>query len=135
MIVAEQLGVIKSSVDIVSIIRSLLDARQPTEMHKEYFYAVGLDMRNRVQYVDLVAIGTVNMVKPDIREIVRMALIKNISNIIVSHNHPSGHSSPSHQDCHFTRLLKEACALLDISLLDHIIICDPDYSFADSGTL
>ena len=56
--------------------------------------------------------------------------------IIISHNHPSGSLKPSTADRELTRKIKEAGALLDIQLLDHIIITrDTSMSFADEGMI
>jgi len=62
-------------------------------------------------------------------------LLNNLSSAcIVAHNHPSGQTIPSENDKRMTKKFKEACDLLDISLLDHIIMtADSHYSFADNG--
>jgi DNA repair protein RadC len=72
----------------------------------------------------------------DIRIILGVALKCSASSIIMVHNHPSGKLAPSDADKSITRKLKEACDLLDISLLDHLIISkDGYYSFTDEGKL
>jgi DNA repair protein RadC len=54
--------------------------------------------------------------------------------MIIAHNHPSGNKTPSEADRRMTKKLKEACALLEISILDHVICtADEYYSFADNG--
>ena len=64
------------------------------------------------------------------------ALKANAHSIIISHNHPSGNTSPSEQDIRLTRNIYQAGKLLDIELLDHIIVSSNGYySFADEGTL
>lgn len=70
----------------------------------------------------------------DIRIILGVALKCNASGIILIHNHPSGNMNPSESDKKITRRLKEACDLLEISLLDHFIISRTDFfSFAQEG--
>lgn len=70
----------------------------------------------------------------DIRIILIVALKCNASGIILVHNHPSGNMNPSEADRKITRRLKEACDLLEISLLDHFIISRTDFfSFAQEG--
>lgn len=73
----------------------------------------------------------------DIRLIISIALKSLTSSIVVSHNHPSGNRVPSKEDSFLTSRLKEACKLLDLTLLDHLIITpDGNYlSFADEGML
>jgi DNA repair protein RadC len=55
----------------------------------------------------------------------------------LSHNHPSGNLRPSEADIQLTKKFKEACLLLDINLLDHIIISPfgDKFSFADNSKL
>ena len=53
-----------------------------------------------------------------------------------AHNHPSGVPEPSQADEWITRRIKDALALVDIRLLDHIIVGDgTSVSFAERGML
>lgn len=72
----------------------------------------------------------------DIRIILGVALKCGASSIIMIHNHPSGKLIASDADKTITRKLKQACELLDIDLLDHLIITrEGYYSFTDEGIL
>jgi DNA repair protein RadC len=73
----------------------------------------------------------------DIKLIISIALKSLASSIVVSHNHPSGNRQPSKEDTLITTRLKDACRLLDLTLLDHLIVTpDGNYlSFADEGML
>ncbi|SHE77944.1 DNA repair protein radc [Flavobacterium fontis] len=72
----------------------------------------------------------------DVRIILGVALKCNASSIIMVHNHPSGKLTPSDNDKTITKRLKQACGLLDISLLDHLIITKEGYySFTNEGIL
>ena len=72
----------------------------------------------------------------DIKIILKSALEKLASYIIVAHNHPSGNLKPSTQDIEMTRKLKEACSIMEIQLNDHLIIGENAYySFSDQGML
>jgi DNA repair protein RadC len=53
----------------------------------------------------------------------------------LAHNHPSGQPEPSTADKRITERIKSALALVDIRVLDHIIVGDSCYSFAQSGEL
>jgi DNA repair protein RadC len=59
------------------------------------------------------------------------------SSIVVAHNHPSGSLKPSQNDISLTRKIKEACGLVDIQMLVHLILTPANeyYSFADEGCL
>lgn len=70
----------------------------------------------------------------DIRVILSVALKCNASGIILVHNHPSGSLKPSEADRKITRKVKDACDLLEISLIDHIIITrNSFFSFTQDG--
>ncbi len=72
----------------------------------------------------------------DLRIILAVALKCNASSIVLIHNHPSGNLQPSEQDKVITTKLRNACKLLDLLLLDHLIISKEEYySFADNGNL
>jgi DNA repair protein RadC len=73
----------------------------------------------------------------DVRLVLATALKCCASGMMISHNHPSGNTSPSDSDVRITQKLKESGKLMDIELLDHLILT-PDggyYSFADNGAL
>lgn len=72
----------------------------------------------------------------DIKIALSVALKCHASGIVLVHNHPSGNLTPSESDKQITRRLKQACELLEIRLLDHLIISRENYySFCDSGNL
>lgn len=129
------LNIISSSVEMSDTFREVFSMLLEEDRHREVFYVAGLDSRNRVLYIDLVTLGTVNTASPVIRETLRQGIIRNAVSVIVCHNHPSGKTQPSREDDEFTRKLNEACELLGIKLLDHIILGDDVYSYADNGKL
>jgi len=73
----------------------------------------------------------------DVKLIMQCALLSNASSIILCHNHPSGNLTPSTEDNNMTRKIKNACDIMSINLLDHIIITSEEkyYSYADEGRL
>lgn len=91
-------------------------------LEQEDLRVVLLDTRNQVLHVRTVYRGSLNTSVVRIGEVFRSAIKENAAAIIVAHNHPSGDPSPSPEDIHVTRQLRQAGKLLDIELLDHIII-------------
>jgi DNA repair protein RadC len=84
----------------------------------------------------LIAQGTVDAVRPVLREIIARALQVNASGFIAAHNHPSGAAEPSESDRLLTKDIIAAARPLGLRLLDHVIVGeDAVYSFADSGLL
>jgi DNA repair protein RadC len=70
------------------------------------------------------------------REVVKEALLANANSVVLYHNHPSGDANPSPMDIMFTKKLKEALKLVDISVADHIIVAGTDtFSFYNSSEL
>lgn len=102
----------------------------------EELWVVYLSSANRIIERRKVGVGGLASVVSDCRLILRRALNLVAASIIVVHNHPSGSAQPSGEDEAFTRRLKEAAALFDISLLDHIIIArGGSFSFRSAGKL
>lgn len=70
------------------------------------------------------------------REVVKSALERHASSVILVHNHPSGKTEPSSEDHEITRRLKAALATVSIKILDHVIIGDNHhFSFNEHGLL
>jgi DNA repair protein RadC len=102
----------------------------------EVFAVVLLDARRRPIQVVKVAEGTLTQSLCHPREVFRAALfVGNVAAVVVAHNHPSGDPTPSPDDCHCTRKLREAAQVLAIPLLDHLVIGAEGryYSFAAHG--
>lgn len=72
--------------------------------------------------------GSLNECSASPRELLRKALVHNAFAIILLHNHPSGDPTPSEADRRITRRLRDAAAIMDIPLQDHIIIGSPSQS-------
>jgi DNA repair protein RadC len=89
---------------------------------KEHFWVVLLNAQNRHLLHTEVSVGTqsASLVHP--REVLGPALREGASSVILIHNHPSGDPTPSREDLRLTRQLRDAAALLDLNLHDHIII-------------
>ena len=102
----------------------------------EIFGLILLDKRHRViECVDLFR-GTIDGASVHPREIVKLALIKSAAACIVYHNHPSGVQEPSQADELITARVKDALALIDVRLIDHLIVTNTNVlSFAESGRL
>jgi DNA repair protein RadC len=88
---------------------------------QEQFVVACLDTKNRVQSVIVITIGTLDASLVHPREVFKPAILEGSSSIILSHNHPSGDSTPSREDHKVTERLTEAGKLIGIEVLDHII--------------
>ncbi len=102
----------------------------------EVFACLFLDTRHRVIACEELFRGTVDGASVHPREVVRRALQHNAAALILAHNHPSGVAEPSQADRRITDRLRDALALVDIRVLDHIVVGDQkSVSFAQRGWL
>ena len=109
---------------------------QLSERQQEVFCCLFLDSQHRlIEYQELF-VGTIDGCSVYSREVVKAALKVNAAAVIFAHNHPSGVAEPSEADQRITDRLKEALALIDIRVLDHLIVGDSSVvSFAERGLL
>ncbi|MBF6026078.1 RadC family protein [Lysobacter niastensis] len=91
---------------------------------QEVFAALFLDSRHCALAFEELFLGTIDGAEVHPREVARRALAHNAAAVIVGHNHPSGNPEPSAADRAVTARLKQALALIDVRLLDHLVIGD-----------
>lgn len=91
---------------------------------QEVFAAAFLDARHRVLAFEELFFGTIDGAAVHPREVVRRALHHRAAAVIVAHNHPSGVAEPSTADIQITRRLRDALALVDVRLIDHVVVGD-----------
>ncbi len=103
---------------------------------QEHFVIMHLNRANKVIGIHKLSSGGMTSTIADIRILLAVALKSMATAIILSHNHPSGVLNPSQADIILTQKIKEAAALLDIELLDHLIVSPEGYySFTQEGKL
>ena len=102
----------------------LLDYLTVAMAHRsiEEFRVLYLDNRNRLIADEIASRGTVNHTQVYVREVVKRALEKHATALILVHNHPSGETSPSRDDIEMTREVERAAATMEIVVHDHLII-------------
>jgi len=106
------------------------------DLKKEIFKIILLDVKNKIIRDIDVSVGslTESIVHP--REVLKEIIKESAASVIFLHNHPSGESNPSKNDIDITERLAEACNLIGVKVLDHIILGDDNYtSFAQEGLL
>ncbi len=122
---------ISSSKDAFKIFQPLLG-----DLPHEEFWILLLNRSNRVIDKICISKGGITGTVIDTRLILKQALDRLTSGIILCHNHPSGNPEPSDADKKITEKIKNAALFMDITLIDHIIIVENNYfSFADSGII
>jgi len=102
---------------------------------REVFAVMVLNSQHQlIEYKELF-FGTINAASIYPREVVKEVLHQNGSSVIFAHNHPSGELEPSQADIAITKRLKDALALIDVQVLDHIVVGNGATSFAERGLL
>jgi DNA repair protein RadC len=70
------------------------------------------------------------------RQIFKTAILANAAAVILAHQHPSGNPEPSREDIQITRQLVEAGNIMGISVHDHLIITESDFtSLTERGVI
>lgn len=124
--------VIRDRNDVVALFAPLIST-----LDHEELWVLYLSTANKVIERRRISVGGSSSVVTDCKLIVRHALTLVAASIIVAHNHPSGTADASPEDERFTQQLRDAAALFDIALLDHIIVArgGGSYSFRSAGML
>jgi DNA repair protein RadC len=109
---------------------------QLAQYDREVFCCIFLDTRHRVLGFEKLFYGTIDGASVHPREVLKRALAHNAAAIICAHNHPSGLPEPSSSDQRLTQRLKDALALIDVRLVDHVVVGGTEtISFAERGLL
>ena len=107
-----------------------------SDLNHEEIWALLLNRSNKIEHTMRISEGGISSTVLDVRLVLREALNRYASGIILAHNHPTNNCVPSEQDIKITTKLKDAAKLMDINLLDHLILCgDNYYSFADENMM
>ncbi len=110
---------IKCAEDAAAILMQYLQGAD-----REHFVALTLDTKHKVTSIHTVSIGSLDASIVHPREVLKPAILGNASGVLVGHNHPSGDPTPSPEDIAVTRRLAEACKIIGIDLLDHVVVGD-----------
>ena len=102
----------------------------------EVFMVLFLGAQNQLLTSEIMFRGTLMQTSVYPREVVKRAMHHNAGAVIFAHNHPSGIAQQSNADELLTKQLKEALALVDVRVLDHIIVAgNQTLSFVERGLL
>jgi DNA repair protein RadC len=129
----EERQVLKTASRVVDFTRNLYGMDIET---KEQFFLICMNNAMQVLSVYQVSTGGITSCIVDLRMMFIVALNCQATQIIITHNHPSGNLNPSEADNRLTSKIKEASKFLDIHFIDHLIVTDYGfYSYADEGMI
>ena len=122
---------IQSSRDVFLLMRTKLE-----NLTHEQFWVLHLSRAAKVTSMDCSSTGGTAATLVDVKIVIKSAIDKLSSSIILVHNHPSGNITPSNADKALTARIKASAELLEIKVLDHIIVGQGNYfSFMDEGLM
>lgn len=122
--------------DIFQIMVNVLLREEKIDRDKEHFWVVGLATSNKLLFIELISLGTVNKTLVEPMEVFSVALQKRAVNIILIHNHPSGELKPSEADKDITDRLIQVGKIVNTPVFDHLIITRTSFlSFKDIDLL
>lgn len=121
---------------IYGIMQRVLLRENKIDQNREHFWVIGLENNNRILFIELISLGSVNKTIAEPMEVFSFALQKRAVKIILCHNHPSGELKPSEADKDISDRLIQVGIIVDTEVVDHLIISDKSYlSFKDIGLL
>ena len=128
---AEERKVIASSKDVYECFYPLM-----CDLPIEECWVLLLNQASKVIDRVKISAGGLSATAVDVRCVLREALLKRASSMVLCHNHPSGSISPSKEDDLLTRQVSQAGECMNIRLVDHVILTDGAfYSYADEGRI
>lgn len=132
---SERIKILNSD-DIYDIMQRILLREDRIDQNREHFWVIGLENNNRILFIELISLGSVNKTLVEPMEVFSFALQKRAVKIILCHNHPSGELKPSDADLDITDRLIQVGIIVDTFVIDHLIITPTTYlSFENTGLL
>lgn len=115
---------------VYRVVKKILDSTD-----REYLLVLNLNAQNQACSIQVCSIGSLTSTMVHPREIFKSAICTNSDKILLVHTHPSGCTKPSKSDIQTTQILLKASKILGIPLVDHVIVGDSYFSFAENGLL
>lgn len=139
-VIAQALAILKSRLqdrdELLSSPQAVRDYLRLQIANKEHevFVCLYLDVQNRLIACEELFRGTLAQTSVYPREVVKAVLKHNAAAVIFAHNHPSGVAEPSRADEVLTSTLKQALAMVECKVLDHIVVAGTvSLSMAERG--
>ncbi len=130
----EQKIQVNDSKDVYGIMKKILTRENKYGQRKEHFWVVGLDIDNRIIFIELISLGNFTAATVDPNDVFWLATNKHTAGVILVHNHSGESLEPSESDIEITDRLIQAALILRTQVLDHLIISPADfYSFVVTG--
>lgn len=104
--------------------------------NQENFFVLFLNNHLELIRSEVLFKGSADSSLVSIKELLRKAILYRASNLVIAHNHPSGHCYPSSEDKKITEAIQNILRFMDMRLVDHIIVSPEDsFSFRKENLL
>lgn len=106
------------------------------DMDREVVCVINLRTDNTPINCHFASVGSLNYAILNPRELLKTGILSNAAGMILCHNHPSGNLLPSETDVQLTHQMQQACKMVGIPLLDHVIVGGDNsryFSFQEKG--
>lgn len=120
---AERIKVLNSK-DLFGIMQRVLLQENKIDQNREHFWVVGLQTNNRILFIELVSMGSVNQTIAEPMEVFSLALQKRAVKIVLVHNHPSGELKPFNNHKELMDRIIQVGLIVNTPVIDHLIITD-----------
>jgi DNA repair protein RadC len=133
---AQKKILIKGASQIVAILQDILRQKRSLRQHFENLWIVGLNNENKLQFIEITAVGRFKVNNTSPVEIFRRALEKNATKLALVQYSPKGNLMPMPDDKSTAERMVKAGELLGMAVFDYIIISASEYlSFAEEGVV
>jgi DNA repair protein RadC len=133
--VKDKIKVLNSD-DVFEVMQKILRRENKIDRDKEHFWIIGLNVKSKILFIELVSMGSVKASTIEPMNVFRVAVLKGAIQVILVHNHPSEEITPSQDDKDLTDRLIQVGRILAIEVIDHLIITLKSFlSFTDIGLL
>jgi len=127
---------VENSRDVFDVMQKVFAEEDKSEQDHEHMWVMGLNVKDRVCYVELMNTGIANLAGLNPMQVFKIAIYKGAVKLILIHNHPSHELTPSEEELDFTDRLIQVGKIVEIEINDHLIISPENYySFEDSGVM
>lgn len=108
--------------DAEELYRFAIDTLHMDEFDREHVVAIALDVNLGVIGYNIASVGTLDASYVSPREIMKFLILSNAAGLMLLHNHPSGDASASIADIEVTERMSDACDVMGIKMLEHMVI-------------
>jgi DNA repair protein RadC len=126
--------IIKGASQIAGMLHDILRQKPSLRQHYEYLWIVGLNNENKIQFIEITAVGRFRLDNTSPAQIFRRVLEKKATKLALVQYSPRGNLMPMPEDKSTAERMVKAGELIGIYVFDYLILSESEYlSFAEEG--